>query len=442
MVGKFILKSLYIICLPLSCLLMSCEVENIEKDKDVPKSDFSSFNYVLATEDAANEDITTFFAFNLSQVNPEKSYDLLAQNDQFINANPSVSSGHYSLNNYFFTLAKDKKGYSSTPGLYRMALNKQNRVYINDNLSISKNSLFPARQLCIVNEQIGYFYDEGKEAYKIKIFNPSTMYLQGTIDLKPLITAFRPGVKWVDESGNNLVRTGSLVLDYKEGKLYVSVVFLEKAAFNLIAENEQHFYLAVIDVFTQKAEKIISFNGIKTVGFFVSENKASSVDQNTMYLCSWGWNQLNTGNPSKIIRIKPGETEFDTTWSINIEKLFGVNKIAQSMIAWNGKIYLHISDDPYDFNHSDELTFKVRMSYYEFDPNKPEQPIKLEIPGSNSSTRMNVFSVVNDKLFIAVPNREPGKFNGYYSLDKTGLLKKELTLENKYRPTRLYWLHD
>lgn len=55
---------------------------------------------------------------------------------------------------------------------------------------------------------------------------------------------------------------------------------------------------------------------------------------------------------------------------------------------------------------------------------------------------MNVFSVVNDKLFIAVPNREPGKFNGYYSLDKTGLLKKELTLENKYRPTRLYWLHD
>src|SRR5690606_20480427 len=137
-------------------------------------------------------------------------------------------------------------------------------------------------------------------------------YLQGTIDLKPLITAFRPGVKWVDESGNNLVRTGSLVLDYKEGKLYVSVVFLEKAAFNLIAENEQHFYLAVIDVFTQKAEKIISFNGIKTVGFFVSENKASSVDQNTMYLCSWGWNQLNTGNPSKIIRIKPGETEFDT----------------------------------------------------------------------------------------------------------------------------------
>ncbi len=415
-------------------------VENLEDQIEIPKTDFGQFNYVIATEDASTEDITVFYSFNLHDIDPDISYDLIGDGAFFVNSNPSVSSGHYSMNQYLFSLAKDKKGYSSTPGLYRLTLNDKNRMYIDESLSISKNNLFPARQLDIVDEHLGYFYDEGKEAYKIQSFDPARMILTGSIDLKPIIEEFRPNVQWTDETGNNLVRVGSLVLDHKQGKLFVSVTFLEEAGFNLIADDETHFYLAVIDIQTNEVEKIIAYEGVRTVGFFVSENKATTLgDDGNLYFSSWGWNQFNAHNPSTVFRIKKDETDFDEEWSINIERMFGPERIAQSIIAYNGKIYLHISENPYVF--SDDAPTHIRMNYYEIDPSTPGTAKKLDIPTSNSSPRMNVFSIVDDKLFMAVPNLEKEKFNGFYSLDKNGVLKKEITIQNKYRPTRLYKLH-
>ncbi len=420
--------------------LSGCKIENLDEYLESPKRDFSSFSYVMATEDASDVDITTFFAFNLSDIGPNIKYDLIDEDKLFYNSNPSTSSGHVSMNQYFFALAKDKKGYSSTPGVYRMTLNVNNRVYVNDNLSISKNNLFPARQLCIVNESLGYFYDEGTDAHKIKMFNPTTMTLIGKIDLKPIIETFRNQIEWVDESGNNLVRTGSLVLAHKEGKLYVSVVFLEKAEFNLISNDEKSFYLAVIDIHTDRVEKIISYEGTKTVGFFVSENKATVLgDDGNLYFCSWGWNQFNEGNSSQIFRIKAGETDFDKSWNINIPNLLGIGKMAQSIAFYNGKIYLHVSQKSYSFGDSDDPG-DVAMSYYAFDPSMPDQPIRLDIPTSNTSNRMSVFSIVDDKLFVAVPNIDKNNFNGFYSIDRNGEIKKEIAIQNKYRPTRLYKL--
>src|SRR5690554_210834 len=195
---KLVVKIVVLIGL-FSTTISSCKVKNLE-DINIPKSDFSRFNYVLATEDASTEDITTFFAYNPSNISPNKIYDLFNEEDLFINSNPSTSSGHVSMNQFFFSLAKDKQGYSSTPGLYRLTLNKKNRVYIEDNLSISKNNLFPARQLCIVNENLGFFYNEGKDAHKIMVFNPTKMELTGSIDLKPIIESFRPDADWVDNA--------------------------------------------------------------------------------------------------------------------------------------------------------------------------------------------------------------------------------------------------
>ncbi len=421
-------------------LLSSCKIENLEDKIEVPKTDFSNYNYVLATEDASNEDITTFFSFNLGSVSPTTKYDLLNEDDIFINSNPSTSSGQISMNQYVFTMARDKNGYSSTPGVFRLTLNRENRMYLDDNLSIAKNNLFPARQLCIVDETLGYFYDEGKDAHKIKIFDPTKMILKGSIDLKPAIEGFRDDITWVDGSKNNLVRTGSVVLAHKEGKLYISLLFLDQAGFNLISENVNEFYLMVVDINSQEVEKIITYEGAKTMGFFLSENKSTSLSDNgDLYICSWGWNQFNEGNDSKIIRIKSGETDFDSNWEINIDELFGPGRIAQSMITYKNKIYVHVSNGPYAFIDADEPD-DITMSYYVFDPNNPTMPELLEIPISNTSARMNVFSIVDDKLFISVPNINNGKFNGYYSIDAYENIKKEMTIENKYRPTRLYRL--
>lgn len=425
--------------------LVSCEIDNLDDENKNPKTDYSSFNYVLATEDASTADITRFFSFNLSGVDIGKSYDLIQENQQFVNSDPSTSSGHHSFKNYIFSMAKDKRGYSSTPGLFRLTLNSTNQIFIDSEIYIGKENLFPSRKLTLVNENLGFFYNEDIGGQTIQAFNPLTMQAGETLDLRPFIEAFRPDAQFEDDYGNNLVRTGSLVIDNKDDKLYVSVTFLEEANFNLIAEEEENFYLAVIDIPSFSFEKIIQYHGVKTVGFFVSENNPTTKDEaGNLYFCSWGWNQFNSHNPSKVFRIKAGETDFDPDWEIDIEPLFGEGRIAQSISAFNNKLYLHISQEPYLFDSSEEIETRngLKLSYYEFDTTSPENYSKLDMPSSNPASRNNVFNVVDDKLFMVIPNAISGTFNGVYSLDRAGNLKKELEIQPKYRPTRFYKLTD
>lgn len=425
--------------------LLSCEVNNLDDENKNPKTDYSTYNYVLATEDASTADITRFFSFNLGDVESNKTYDLIQDNQIFTNSDPSTSSGHHSFKNYIFSMAKDKRGYSSTPGLFRLSLNSSDQVYIDSELYIGKDNIFPSRKLVLVNDNLGFYYNEDSGGQSIQAFNPLTMQLGAVLDLRADIKAFRPEVQFEDEYGNNLVRTGSLVMDYKDDKLYVSVVFLEEASFNLISEEEENFYLAVIDIPTFSFEKIIAYHGVKTVGFFVSENNPTTKDEaGNLYFCSWGWNQFNSHNPSKIFRIKSGETDFDTDWEIDIESHFGKGRIAQSIMSYNSKLYLHISEEPYLFDSSEDVSTRngLKLSYYEFDTTNPENYVKLDVPTSNPSSRMNLFNIVDDRLFMVVPNAIPGNFSGLYSIDRQGMLKKEIQIENKYRPTRFYKLGE
>lgn len=435
-------QHIYIKLLLICTLFTACTLENIEDDNNNPKTDFSSYNYVLATEDASTANITRFFSFNLSDIDHDRTYDLIQDNGVFTNSDPSTSSGHHYLKNYIFSMAKDKNGFSSTPGIFRLTLNTSNRLFIDEEIHIGKESLFPSRKLAFVDEQEAFFYNEGEGPQLIQKFNPSTMTLMESLNLRPFIQEFRPDAQFEDAFGNNLVRTGSLVMDVKGGKLYVSIVFLEEAGFNLISDSETNFYLAVIDIPTFSFEKIISYPYAKTVGFYVSENNPTTKDEDgNLYFGSWGWNQFNKHTPSKVFRIKKDETEFDTDWMIDIEALFGKDRIAQSIISYNNKIYLHVSDEPYLFASSEDVSTKngLKMYFYEFDPATPNTYKKLDIPSSNPSSRVNLFTIVDDRLFIAVPNAVEG-FNGLFSLDREGNLKQELKVEKKYRPTRFYKL--
>ncbi|WP_310992040.1 hypothetical protein [Aequorivita marina] len=441
---KFSIPYKFLCCL-MALGLSACEVDNLDDQNKTPKTDYSSFSYVLATEDASTADITRFFSFNLNGIDPGKTYDLIEANQTFVNSDPSTSSGHRSFKNYIFSMAKDKRGYSSTPGLFRLTLNTTNQIFIDSEIYIGKENLFPSRKLALVNDTLGFYYNEDGGGQTIQAFNPLTMSTKANLNLRPYIEAFRPEAEFEDEFGNNLVRTGSLVMDTKEDKLYVSVVFLESANFNLIAEEEENFYLAVIDIPSFSFEKIIQYEGVKTVGFFVSENNPTTKDEDgNLYFCSWGWNQFNDHNPSKVFRIKAGETDFDPDWEIDIESLFGTGRIAQSIMAYNNKLYLHISEDPYLFDTSEEVETRngLKLNYYQFDTASTENYTKLDVPASNPAARMNVFNVVDDKLFMVVPNAIAPNFNGVYSIDRAGNIKKEMQVANKYRPTRFYRLGE
>lgn len=423
--------------------LNSCTLDNIEDQNSIPKTDYSTFSYVLATEDASTSDITRFFSFNLSDVDPTVKYDLIQENKQFINSDPSTSSGHHSFKNYIFSMAKDKRGFSSTPGLYRLTQNTDNRLFIDNEIFVGKDNLYPARKLCLIDDHKGFFYNESVGGQTIQMFNPTTMQLLETLDLRPYIEAYRPDAKFEDDYGNNLIRTGSFVLDFVDDKLYVSVAFLEQVDFNLISEDEKDFHVAVIDIPSFSFEKIIRYEDTKNAGFYVSENNPTTKDNaGNLYFSCWGWNQFYTPQPSKVFRIRAGETEFDKNWMIDIEGLFGKERIVQSIISYNDKLYLQVSDEPYLFTSSVETETKngLKMYFYEFAPATPNQYRRLEIPSSNPSPRVNVFNIIDDKLFIAVANAEGENTNGLYSVNKDGEVKLEFQFDKKYRPTRLYKL--
>src|SRR5690606_5295638 len=108
------------------------------------------------------------------------------------------------------------------------------------------------------------------------------------------------------------------------------------------------------------------------------------------------------------------------------------------------KLYLHISEEPYLFDSSEDVSTRngLKLSYYEFDTTNPENYVKLDVPTSNPSSRMNLFNIVDDRLFMVVPNAIPGNFSSLYYIDRQRMLKKEIQIENKYRPTRFYKLGE
>lgn len=122
-------------------------------------------------------------------------------------------------------MAKEKIGYSSNPGLFRLTLNTSNQVFIDSKIYIGKDNLFHSRKLALVNDYLGFYYNEDSGGRTIQSFYPLIMQLKEELDLRPYIEDFRPDVIFEDEYGNNLFRMGSLVMDYKNDKLYVSIVF-------------------------------------------------------------------------------------------------------------------------------------------------------------------------------------------------------------------------
>ena len=97
-------------------------------------------------------------------------------------------------------------------------------------------------------------------------------------------------------------------------------------------------------------------------------------------------------------------------------KYFQLFKFPFRPFSYNNKLYLHISEEPYLFDSSEDVSTRngLELSYYEFDTTDPESFTRLDVPTSNPSARMNLFNIIDDKLFIVVPNAIPGNFSGLY----------------------------
>ncbi len=218
-------------------------------------------------------------------------------------------------------------------------------------------------QYLVVNETTGYYIDATRSLVKLQKFNPTTMLRTGEVDLSV-----------VQKTGVEYQAVGQHTIAAKEGKLYVGITYGTKAGGGWGDDVFNAIEFAVVDIATDKYEKTIKYDGLKSIGWGSSGNKMWSVgDDGALYLYSTGLGGDQFANPS-IIRIKKGETDFDKTWIFSTKTLKAGNSIVTALVK-GGKLYFEMPTVPLKTDYSN-LTHSI-FEYYTYDMTS-KQVTKIE----------------------------------------------------------------
>lgn len=208
-------------------------------------------------------------------------------------------------------------------------------------------------QYLVVNETSGYYLDATRGTLKLQKFNPATMLRTGEVDLSV-----------VKKAGVQYQAVGQHTIAAKEGKLFVGITYGTTAAAGYGDDVFNAIEFAVIDLATDKYEKTIKYDGLKSIGWGSSGNKMWSIgDDGALYLYSTGLGNSMFAN-SSIIRIKKGETDFDKSWVFSTKDLKAGNSLATALVK-GGKLYFEMATVPLKPDYSN-LTASI-FEYYTYD---------------------------------------------------------------------------
>ncbi|GAA4807623.1 hypothetical protein GCM10023231_41060 [Olivibacter ginsenosidimutans] len=253
----------------------------------------------------------------------------------------------------------------------------------------------------IVNEQLGYYLDPERGLLKIQIFNPSTMQRTGEIDLSSL-----------KKEGVEYQVIGKHTLATKEGKLYAGITYSTNALQGYGGDVVDYVEFAVIDIATNKLEKTIKYDGLKSIGWGSSGNKMWTLgDDGALYF--YATDLGNAFQHSAIIRIKQGETDFDHEWMLKAND-YGVKSTFATALIKDGKLYTEFASEPLkaDFSNLSSLIW----DYYVIDMATGERTKINGMPhvfyawGSNDAIKE-----IDGKVYFWASNSDE-KIEGYYEL--------------------------
>jgi hypothetical protein len=210
-----------------------------------------------------------------------------------------------------------------------------------------------ASQYLVVNATTGYYLDVTRGTLKLQKFNPTTMLRTGDIDLSV-----------VQKTGVQYQVVGQHTIAAKEGKLFIGITYGTTAGGGYGDDVFNAIEFAVVDIVTDKYEKTIKYDGLKSIGWGSSGNKMWSIgDDGALYLYSTGLGGDLFANPS-IIRINKGATDFDKTWVFTTKSLRAGNSIATALVK-GGKLYFEMASVPLKTDYSN-LTASI-FEYYTYD---------------------------------------------------------------------------
>ncbi|ANH83236.1 hypothetical protein A8C56_21655 [Niabella ginsenosidivorans] len=256
----------------------------------------------------------------------------------------------------------------------------------------------------IVDETHGYYLDPKRSNMKIQIFNPTSMQRTGEIDLSSLA---------VDQSVAPYQSVGQHTIASKEGKLYVGVSYTTAQGAGYSGPVFNYVTLAVIDLATNKLEKTIKYDGLKSLGWGSSANKMWTLgDDGALYFYASGLAEGATN--SAIIRIKKGETDFDKNWIFRASTIQAKNSLVMALIK-NGKMYIQSPSEPITENLSNLAT--PIWDYYAVDINTLKATRITGMPKTRyiHSNEQGIVEI-DGKIYLWMANANT-KENGYYVLD-------------------------
>ncbi len=259
-----------------------------------------------------------------------------------------------------------------------------------------------ATQYVVVNETLGYYLDETRGALKLQKFNPTGMQRTGEIDLSSL-----------QKAGVEYQVIGKHTLAAKEGKLYAGITYGTKTALGYGDDLFDYVEFAVIDIATDKLEKTIKYDGLRSIGWGAGGNKMWTLgDDGALYFYAPA---LGTGFVnSSAIRIKKGETDFDRTWVLNVGELQAGSTIGTSLVK-GGKMYIELPSEPLSpaFTNLANSIF----DYYVVDM-ATKQKTRIEGMPQHDYAWANDHSIIeiDGKIYFWVRNPAEG-VDGYYVLE-------------------------
>ncbi|MCE5345717.1 MAG: DUF4374 domain-containing protein [Bacteroidales bacterium] len=200
------------------------------------------------------------------------------------------------------------------------------------------------------------------------IFNPTTMKETGTLDLSAYAASGQVvGGSAVESDGNPDAGSGIIV----DGKLYLPLNQFNGGMTNFQALDVDG-QIAIIDVATDKVEKIIKTSLVQCVGM---SGHTSPVAMGDYIYFNSGPFATMFGMPSGIVRVNKSTKEFDPTYHVDLSKIAGgeTGSYCMQMTGVNGKLYFML--------HKPSLRSNDNQSDYT--NNKDKAPYELNVESKN-----------------------------------------------------------
>ncbi|QTE22711.1 DUF4374 domain-containing protein [Polaribacter cellanae] len=246
---------------------------------------------------------------------------------------------------------------------------------------------------------------------KLIIFNPTTMRITGEVSLT-LITKRFP----------KATRTYYKGMIERDGKLFMGVHY-EK---NFSPVNDSA-YVAVIDLNTRTVEKVIVDD--RTGMIFGGETGPCMIKEKNgdIYIQALGTTNAGGNGPSGVLRIKNGQTDFDSSYFFNLEKAVG-NICYGIYPTANGLTFTKKVEDETDF-----WEFKTKLPQFKYVKinlaSKTSEGVVKGLPTSYKRSMIVKSYDNNTLLFTTSTNDE----NAVYSYDiATGNVSKKFTSTGGY----------